>query len=185
MAFGFWGIHYSERYWPEPEKFKPERYKILFQHKFLQNNLSFLPENSHAITPFTFLPFGVGPRHCIGMRLAYLEAKIGLIEALKGLRFVRDAKTEVLQWRHQVLEFIRCRPRCARTSPASQHPPTASWCAPSAAEQGKMQVSICDFTTGFLSSIQMHGIQELIKSQSFHWMEWIPPDRHTTDAGDR
>lgn len=41
-----WTIHHDERYWPEPNKFKPER---------------FLPENRSSIVPFTFLPFGKSP----------------------------------------------------------------------------------------------------------------------------
>ncbi|XP_026324726.1 probable cytochrome P450 9f2 isoform X2 [Hyposmocoma kahamanoa] len=44
-------IHMDEKYWPEPEKFDPER---------------FSDENKHKIKPFTFMPFGMGPRNCIG-----------------------------------------------------------------------------------------------------------------------
>lgn len=40
-----WAIHHTEEYYPEPEKFIPER---------------FLPENRHNITPSTYLPFGDG-----------------------------------------------------------------------------------------------------------------------------
>ena len=41
------------------------------------------------------MPFGFGPRNCIGMRFALLEAKMALIELLKRLSFVRAPDTEV------------------------------------------------------------------------------------------
>ena len=44
-------IHMDPLYHPDPEKFDPER---------------FSDENKHNIKPFTFMPFGMGPRICIG-----------------------------------------------------------------------------------------------------------------------
>ena len=41
------------------------------------------------------MPFGFGPRNCIGKRFALLEAKIALIELLKRFSFVRAPDTEV------------------------------------------------------------------------------------------
>ena len=41
------------------------------------------------------MPFGAGPRNCIRMRFALLEAKIALIELLKRYTFVRAPDTEV------------------------------------------------------------------------------------------
>ncbi|KAK3850882.1 hypothetical protein Pcinc_042438 [Petrolisthes cinctipes] len=58
-----WSIHRDEKHWPEPEKFRPDR---------------FLPENKDQIRSGTFLPFGLGPRNCIGMRFALMEAKLAL-----------------------------------------------------------------------------------------------------------
>lgn len=45
-------VHLDPKHWPDPFKFDPER---------------FSDENKHNIKPFTFMPFGVGPRGCIGL----------------------------------------------------------------------------------------------------------------------
>lgn len=47
-----YGIHRDPKYYPNPEKFDPER---------------FSDENKDKIQPGTYLPFGSGPRNCIGM----------------------------------------------------------------------------------------------------------------------
>lgn len=46
-----YGLHHDPKYFGEPEKFLPER---------------FLPENKDKMTKYTFLPFGEGPRACLG-----------------------------------------------------------------------------------------------------------------------
>jgi cytochrome P450 family 9 len=45
------GLHRDAKHYPDPERFDPER---------------FSDENKHKINPLTYLPFGVGPRSCIG-----------------------------------------------------------------------------------------------------------------------
>lgn len=44
-------MHYDEEYFPDPEKFDPDR---------------FSEENRGTIKNFTYMPFGEGPRNCIG-----------------------------------------------------------------------------------------------------------------------
>ena len=75
-----YAIHYMEEYFPEPEKFKPSR---------------FLPENKDQLTPYTFLAFVAGPRNCVGMRFALLEAKLTLSNIMLEFDFVRSSQTSV------------------------------------------------------------------------------------------
>jgi cytochrome P450 len=56
-------LHRSEKYWPEPERFDPDR---------------FLPERAEGRPKEAYLPFGDGPRVCIGKAFAMMEAKIVL-----------------------------------------------------------------------------------------------------------
>ncbi|CAH1245682.1 CYP3A5 [Branchiostoma lanceolatum] len=79
VTFPAYAIHHDPELWPEPEKFKPER---------------FSKEEQETRDPYSFLPFGSGPRRCVGMRLAMLEIKHALAKALEKFRFVTCEKTE-------------------------------------------------------------------------------------------
>uniref|UniRef100_A0A6P7F136 Probable cytochrome P450 6a13 n=1 Tax=Diabrotica virgifera virgifera TaxID=50390 RepID=A0A6P7F136_DIAVI len=67
-------------YYPDPEKFDPERFN---------------KENINQRPAFSYLPFGEGPRICIGMRLGKLQSKIGLITLLKNYRITFNEKTKL------------------------------------------------------------------------------------------
>ena len=67
-----WTLHRHELYWDNPRAFAPER---------------FLPENRAAIGRFQYLPFGAGPRVCIGATFAMQEAVIALAVLMGRYRF--------------------------------------------------------------------------------------------------
>ena len=73
-------LHHNPEHWSDPDKFDPERFN---------------PNNEQSYPTFAYLPFGEGPRHCIGKRLALLEAKMTLVAILKDFHFKRTTDTEV------------------------------------------------------------------------------------------
>lgn len=75
-----WGLHRDPKYWENPEKFDPER---------------FSPENKHKIDPYTYVPFGVGPRNCIGSRYALTEVKVVFYEILSKFEIVPTKKSTI------------------------------------------------------------------------------------------
>ncbi|CAM4580869.1 unnamed protein product [Leuciscus chuanchicus] len=73
-------LHYDPEHWTEPTKFIPER---------------FTPEAKASRHPFVYLPFGAGPRSCVGMRLAQLEIKVALVHIFRRFNVVACEDTEV------------------------------------------------------------------------------------------
>ncbi|XP_017468140.1 PREDICTED: probable cytochrome P450 6a14 [Rhagoletis zephyria] len=86
--------HDSELY-PEPDKFDPERFNTE-EHS-----------DRHAAA---YMPFGKGPRACIGLRFGKMQAKVGLVNLLRHFQFSRSARTQV------PLDFIE---RIFQITPAS------------------------------------------------------------------
>ncbi len=67
-----WTLHRHRLYWDQPDAFVPSR---------------FLPENRERLDRFQYLPFGAGPRTCIGATFAMQEAMIALAVMLSRYRF--------------------------------------------------------------------------------------------------
>ena len=75
-----YAIHHDPKICPEPEKFNPYR---------------FTPEEKAKHGLCDWMPFGVGPRHCIAMRLALLEVKVAVAYLVRKYKFVRSIDREV------------------------------------------------------------------------------------------
>ncbi|RVA72140.1 cytochrome P450, partial [Mesorhizobium sp. M7A.F.Ca.CA.001.11.2.1] len=74
-----WVVHRHRKLWDRPDAFLPER---------------FHPGNREKIDRFQYLPFGAGPRVCIGASFAMQEAIIALAIMLSRFRFDTTAETK-------------------------------------------------------------------------------------------
>jgi cytochrome P450 len=81
-----WTIHRHRKLWTNPEAFLPER---------------FHPRNRDHIDRYQYLPFGAGPRVCIGASFAMQEAVIALSVLMSRYRF--DVTRETDPWPVQKL----------------------------------------------------------------------------------
>ncbi|XP_071463295.1 cytochrome P450 3A4-like [Marmota flaviventris] len=73
-------LHRDPKYWPEPEEFHPER---------------FSKKNKDSIDPYVYMPFGNGPRNCIGMRFALMNIKLALARVMQNFSFQPCKETQI------------------------------------------------------------------------------------------
>uniref|UniRef100_A0A673UFP1 unspecific monooxygenase n=1 Tax=Suricata suricatta TaxID=37032 RepID=A0A673UFP1_SURSU len=73
-------LHRDLDLWPEPEEFHPER---------------FSKKNKDSINPYIYLPFGTGPRNCIGMRFAIMNMKLAVVRLLQNFSFKPCKETQI------------------------------------------------------------------------------------------
>nr|AET11927.1 cytochrome P450 [Helicoverpa armigera] len=74
-------LHNDPKYFPNPEVFRPER---------------FSPEEFDSNNKFVYLPFGLGPRACIGERLGLMQSLAGLAAVLS--EFTVEPAPETLRY---------------------------------------------------------------------------------------
>jgi cytochrome P450 len=87
-------IHRNEENFFEADKFAPER---------------FMGDNKRQIDPMTYLPFGHGPRNCIGIRTALLNTKMAIASVLLVYRLEHGDKTpeflDISETRDELLQI--------------------------------------------------------------------------------
>ncbi|XP_028362405.1 cytochrome P450 3A12-like isoform X1 [Phyllostomus discolor] len=73
-------LHRDPEYWSEPDEFRPER---------------FSKSNKDSINPYIYMPFGNGPRNCIGMRFAFMNMKLAIVKVLQNFSFKTCKETQI------------------------------------------------------------------------------------------
>jgi cytochrome P450 len=94
-----WAMHRRRDLWSDPQRFDPDR---------------FLPEREATRHRYAYLPFSAGPRICLGIHFAYLEAPLILATLLRRYRFELLAQDEpepsaTLRPKHGVRVRVRAR----------------------------------------------------------------------------
>jgi len=84
-------LHRLPAYWPNPDAFDPER---------------FSPERSADRPKFVYIPFGAGPRQCIGNQFALIEAHLSVATLAQSYRLHLASNQRVEAW-----PLITLRPR--------------------------------------------------------------------------
>jgi cytochrome P450 len=72
-----YAVHRHRRLWDDPDRFDPER---------------FFPERKAKILRTQFMPFGFGPRTCIGASFAMMEGVAVLATLVRGAKFEWDGR---------------------------------------------------------------------------------------------
>ena len=73
LVYNVWRLHHDPQYWNDPNIFNPDR--------FIDEDGKLLTHSSH------FMPFGVGPRICLGENLAKMEGFVFLVSLLQRFSF--------------------------------------------------------------------------------------------------
>lgn len=80
VFISIFGLHNDSKYWPDSGVFDPER---------------FTPENQADRNKFVFIPFGEGPRMCIGMRLGLMLVKLATVSLITKYSIEHSQKTRL------------------------------------------------------------------------------------------
>ncbi|GFV14807.1 hypothetical protein TNCV_4304361, partial [Trichonephila clavipes] len=74
-----YALQHDPQFFPNPDVFDPDRFTV---------------EERTKRDPYAYLPFGAGPRNCIGMRFALMEIKVCLVYIVANFKLQRCPLTK-------------------------------------------------------------------------------------------
>ncbi|CAG9764242.1 unnamed protein product [Ceutorhynchus assimilis] len=80
VVISTFGLGRDAEHFPDPERFDPDRFSA---------------EEIEKRDPYIHIPFGEGPRNCIGLRFGLMQSKIGLIRILTNFKLSISPKTKM------------------------------------------------------------------------------------------
>jgi len=80
LMISLWALHYNPTVWPEPFKFRPERFE---------------GEENAKRSPYAWLPFSYGKRACIGQQLSLIEQRMALAMIVRRCHIRLDPKSKL------------------------------------------------------------------------------------------
>lgn len=86
-----YGIHHDPDIYAQPEEFRPERFSA---------------EEVKKRPSCSYLPFGDGPRNCIGLRFGMMQARIALVLLLQHFQFTTCDRTLAFPMKISADKFI-------------------------------------------------------------------------------
>ncbi|XP_013145387.1 PREDICTED: probable cytochrome P450 6a13, partial [Papilio polytes] len=86
-------LHNDPKYFQNPDEFRPER---------------FSPEEFQSVEKFVYLPFGAGPRACIGERLGQMQSLAGLAGVLARCEVAPGPSTLRVPRVHPASDIVQC-----------------------------------------------------------------------------
>lgn len=95
LLFSITAPHYDPKYYEEPETFMPERFMV--DDNIMASNKNDAP----------YLPFGIGPRNCIGSRLGKIMSKLGVCLLLRKFKFELGEKLATVGFQLDPLTISR------------------------------------------------------------------------------
>jgi len=95
-----YNLHRDEKYWPNPNTYDPDRFKRKYTNPDIPGWAGYDPDGwksqlypNEIASDYAFIPFGAGPRKCVGDVFAMLEGCVSLAMVVRNFDFSFAAPT--------------------------------------------------------------------------------------------